>query len=110
MPFDPAPLQGEFAEAFSRYEVNVLLARSFRDAVIPNLTQGYQAIVRRYQVDPEKVSFNDIVVAQLGLAQSLQAYLDALRGQWQAVVDVATIAQLDDLYSSSPTIETPEPE
>ena len=103
-------LQSQFAEAFSRYEVNVLLARSFRDAVIPNLTQGYQAIVRRYQVDPEKVSFNDIVVAQLGLAQSLQAYLDALRGQWQAVVDVATIAQLDDLYSSSPAIETPEPE
>ena len=102
-------LQAQFAEAFSRYEVNVLLARSFRDAVIPNLTQGYQAIVQRYQVEPEKVSFNDIVVAQLGLAQSLQSYLDALRGQWQAVVDVATVAQLDELYSS-PAVESTEPE
>ncbi len=92
-------LQSRFAEAFARYEVNVLLSKSYRDSIIPNLTQGYQAIVRRYQSQPGAVTFNDVVVAQQNLAQSLQSYTDDLSAQWQAVIDVASIVQLDELYT-----------
>jgi hypothetical protein len=80
--------------------LNTQLATSYRDSIIPNLTQGYQAIVRRHQVQQD-VSFGDVVVAQQNLAEALQNYIEALRSQWKAVVDVARIAQLDDLYSDS---------
>jgi outer membrane protein, heavy metal efflux system len=91
-------LLGKLAEAFGRYNANRSIAERYRDKIIPSLTRGYRALVRRYQVEPEKVSFNDIVVAQQNLAQAMQAYLSALDAQWRAVVDVANIGQIDELY------------
>lgn len=91
-------LLGRLAEAFGRYETNVIIAARYRDKILPNLVRAYQAIGRRYQIEPDKVSFNDIVVAQLSLAQALQAYLTSLDAQWRAVVDVANLGQLDELY------------
>lgn len=91
-------LLGRLAEAFGRYEANAKVAANFRDKILPSLTQAYQGVVRRYQVEPEKVGFNDIVVAQQNLAQALQSYLTAVGGQWQAVVDLAAVAQLDELF------------
>jgi len=91
-------LIGTLAEAFGRYEANTKIAANYRDKVLPSLTQAYQSLVRRYQVEPDKVGFNDIVVAQQNLAQALQSYLSALGGQWTAVVDLATAGQLDELF------------
>lgn len=91
-------LVGKLAEAMGRYESNTVIATSYRDQVLPSLTQAYRGVIRRYQVEPEKVGFNDIVVAQQSLSQALQSYLTVLSAQWQAVVDVANIAQMDDLY------------
>ena len=64
---------------------------------MPNLGRAYRAMVRRYQVEPDKVGFNDIVTAQQNLATALQSYLSALDAQWKAAVDVAAITQADDL-------------
>lgn len=91
-------LFSKLAEAMSRYEASKVTAVSYRDQVLPNLARAYKAMLRRYQVEPEKVSFNDIVVAQQNLANSLQTYLNSLDAQWKAVVDVANIGQLNDLY------------
>jgi cobalt-zinc-cadmium efflux system outer membrane protein len=91
-------LVGRLAEALGRYEAHTTIATNYRDQVLPSLTQTYRGIIRRYQVEPEKVSFNDIVVAQQNLSQALQSYLNVLSAQWQAVVDVANVAQVDDLY------------
>jgi cobalt-zinc-cadmium efflux system outer membrane protein len=91
-------LTGRMAEAFARYEANKAIAANYRDRILPTLTQTYQSLVRRYQVEPDKVGFNDIVVAQQNLAQAMQSYLAALSSLWQAVVDVANLAQQDDLY------------
>lgn len=95
-------LSARLAEAFGRYQANRATAERYRDRIIPNLTRAYRALVRRYQVEPDKVGFNDIVTAQQNLAQALQAYLAALDAQWQAVVDVASIGQLDELYPKPP--------
>jgi cobalt-zinc-cadmium efflux system outer membrane protein len=95
-------LIGKLAEAFGRYSANRAIAERYRDKILPNLTRGYRALVNRYDVEPAKVGFNDIVVAQQNLAQALQAYLTALAAQWQAVVDVANLGQLDELYPAKP--------
>ena len=92
-------LTGRFAEAFGRYTANRVAAERYRDQILPNLARAYRALVRRWNVDEAgKVQFNDIVVAQQNLAQALQSYLTALSAQWQAVVDVANIGQLDELF------------
>jgi outer membrane protein, heavy metal efflux system len=93
-------LTAKLAEAFARYETSQTQAKNYADLVLPNLTSAYRAMIRRYQIEPEKVQFNDIVVAQQNLAQALQAYLNTLDAQWKAVVDLASLAQLDELYSS----------
>ena len=91
-------LTGRLAEAFGRYQANVAVAERYREKILPNLARSYRGIVRRYQVEPAKVGFNDIVVARQNLAQALQSHLAALDAQWRAVVDVANVGQLDELY------------
>jgi hypothetical protein len=101
-------LIGKLAEAFARYESNRAIVGNYEGKVLPSLTQSYQAIIRRFQVEPEKVSFNDIVVSQQNLALALQSYLTGLDGLWKAVVDVANIGQLDELYTM-PTLPNVQP-
>jgi cobalt-zinc-cadmium efflux system outer membrane protein len=103
-------LRGRLTDAFERYEANAKVVTDLRDKVLPSLQASYRSMVRRWDVDePGKVTFNDLVVAQQNVAQALQSYLSALTGQWQAAVDVATIAQLDDLYGGSVTTPSPNP-
>jgi cobalt-zinc-cadmium efflux system outer membrane protein len=100
-------LTGRLAEAYARYETNRAAAARYRDLILPSLTRAYRALVRRYQVEPDKVGFNDVVVAQQNLATALQAYLTALDGQWRAVVDLANLGQLDDLFPPAPPPPAP---
>ena len=107
---DEQSLKGRLTEAFERYVANAKVAAEIRDKVLPSLQASYRSMVRRWNVDePGKVTFNDLVVAQQNVAQALQGYLAALSGQWQAAVDVATLAQLDDLYGGSVTGPPPRP-
>lgn len=91
-------LQAKLAEAFGRYEANVKVAASYREQVLPDLIQAYRGAVRQFQVEPEKVGFNEIVTAQQAIVQALQAYQAALEAQWKAVVELAALGQLDELY------------
>ncbi len=93
-------LSAQFAEAFARYQTNKMLAANYRDKVLPNLVRVYRSTYQRYQQEPQKVTFNDIVVAQLNLGQALRAYLQALSDQWRAVVDLGSLLQIDDLYQA----------
>ena len=43
------------------------------------------------------MNFGDIVVAQQTLATLITSYIDVLNQQWQAVVDVARLMQLEDV-------------
>ena len=61
--------------------------------ILPDQVRAYRGLVQQTQP-----SFADIVNAQQQLNTFLAAYLTALQAQWQAVVDLAALAQLDDLY------------
>ena len=76
-------LASQFAETDARYQTNKALVANYRDKVLPNLARVYKATYQRYQQEPLKVSFNDIVVAQLNLGQALNAYLQGLSDQWR---------------------------
>jgi cobalt-zinc-cadmium efflux system outer membrane protein len=106
-------LISRLADALGRYEANKIAAANTREKVLPALVQAYQGLIRRYQQEPAdvpggKVAFNDIVVAQQNVAQALQAYLTFLTAQWQAVVDLGSLLQVDELYAL-PAAPAPEP-
>jgi cobalt-zinc-cadmium efflux system outer membrane protein len=95
-------LAGRLAEALGRLEANRAVVVSYREHVLPNLARSYRALVVRYHNDPARAGFSDVLVAQQGYAQALQAYLAAVAAQWQAVVDVAALTQQDELYDPCP--------
>ena len=100
-------LTSRLADALGRYEANRVAVANYRDKVLPAMAQAYQGLIRRYQQEPAdapggKVAFNDIVTAQQNLAQALQSYLAALTAQWQAVVDLGSLMQVDELYPAPP--------
>ncbi len=97
-------LGNRLAEARGRLEANRAIAIAIRDQVLPDLTRAYRAQLRAFQVTPDQVPFSELVQSQLLLSTQLQAYLQALAVQWQAVVDLAAVGQLDDLFpAESPT-------
>jgi len=102
-------LVGRLAEAFARYDANRQVAANYRDKILPNTVQAYRATALQYQVEAEKVGFNDIVLAQQNVGVALQAYLAALAAQWQGVVDVAAVLQLDELYLDPVPAPAPTP-
>jgi cobalt-zinc-cadmium efflux system outer membrane protein len=88
-------------DAFERYENNRTLVRYYRDVILPDQVQVYRGLLTRYQQEPDKVGLTDIAQAQQAVVASLASYLSALTAQWQAVVDLAAVAQLDDLTAVS---------
>jgi cobalt-zinc-cadmium efflux system outer membrane protein len=100
-------LAAQYAEAHARYESNRILSASYRDKMLPNLSHVYRAIYHRYQQEPLKVTFDDIVLAQLSLVQGLRSYLQALSDQWRAAVDMGNLLQLDDLYQMPRDVKKP---
>lgn len=93
-------LVGKLAEAFGRYNANRQTAERYRERILPNLARAYKALIHHHRIDPDKVAFDDVILGQQNYAQALQAYLAALDAQWKAVVDVANVGQLDELFPS----------
>ena len=102
-------LTTRLATAFESYENNRVLLHLYRDKILPDQVRAYRATYERYQkeaplVPPPGVpvtstpAFADVIVAQQNLAQSLVTYVSTVGAMWQAVADVADVAQTDDLF------------
>jgi cobalt-zinc-cadmium efflux system outer membrane protein len=99
-------LLNRLADATERYQSNRAQVDGYLKRILPDQVRAYRGLVQ--QPKPE---FGDILSAQQQLNAYLASYLAALQGQWQAVVDLAALAQLDDLYLSagSPACDPPPP-
>jgi cobalt-zinc-cadmium efflux system outer membrane protein len=86
----------ELADAFGRYESARQQLELYQNLILPDLVRAFRGVNERYQVEPDKVNYNDIVTAQQNLAAQLNNYLQVLQQQWQAVADLAGIVQVDD--------------
>jgi cobalt-zinc-cadmium efflux system outer membrane protein len=91
-------LLNRLAEASERYLTNRQTVDTYLLRVLPDQVRAYRGIVQRSQQEPDRASFGDIVTAQQQITSFLTTYLAALAAQWQAAVDLAALAQLDDLY------------
>jgi cobalt-zinc-cadmium efflux system outer membrane protein len=91
-------LSQQLAAAYERYLNNRALVTYYRERILPSQVRVYRTMRKRWEVEPAQVGFNDLVVAQQTLTSVLATYVQALQAQWDAVVDVATLLQTDDLY------------
>lgn len=94
------------ADAFERYENNRILLEYYRNNILPDQVRAYQGVRLRHNLDPSSVAFGDVVTAQQTLALTVTTYVTALGAQWQAVVDVASLLQTDELFGAEGTAGT----
>jgi cobalt-zinc-cadmium efflux system outer membrane protein len=96
-------------DAFNRYETARLQIVLYREKILPNLVTAFRGVYNRYQVEPDKVNYNDIVTAQQNLVTQLAGYLQALQQQWQAYTDLAGALQFTQPGSILPAPSVPGP-
>ena len=89
-------LVGQLAGAYERYETARQQAGLYRERILPNLVTAFRGVYSRYQLEPDKVNYNDIVTAQQSLVTQLGGYLQALQAQWQAQAELAGAVQVTD--------------
>jgi cobalt-zinc-cadmium efflux system outer membrane protein len=92
-------LSTRLADAFERYENNRIILDYYHTQILPDQVRAYMGVYERHGVEPDKVSFGDVVNAQQTLATTINAYIAALAAQWQAVTDLAALLQTDDVFS-----------
>ena len=100
----------QLADAFERYEVARQQVAVYRDQIMPSLVTAFRGVYQRYQVEPDKVNYNDIVNAQQNLSVQLSGYLQALQQQWLAVADLAGVVQAIDLAELPRSTPGPTPD
>jgi len=90
-------LATSLADAFARYQSQRVLLDYYRTQILQDQVQSYRAIYQRYQQDADSIDFNDVVTSQQTLASAISTYIQALGDQWQSMVEMAGLLQLDDL-------------
>jgi cobalt-zinc-cadmium efflux system outer membrane protein len=95
-------LISDLATTYGVYRANRELADSFKSEGLSDQVRAYRGVYQRYLADPNGVSFNDVIVAQQTLASVLTQYLDILQSQWQSVVDLGELLQVEDLFQMGP--------
>jgi cobalt-zinc-cadmium efflux system outer membrane protein len=101
-------LTSQLADAYGRYESNRRFIQDFQPISLRDQVRTYRGIYERYRTDARDIQFSDVIVAQQTLSALLSQYLKLLGDQWQAVVDVAELLQIDDIYLVGETAPLPE--
>lgn len=102
-----ADLTSRVAEAFERYNSNRLILDEYRDGILTDQVEAYLGAYTRNQQEPDKVGFGDVVAAQQALASTITSYLTSLGAFWQAVADMSTLLQTEDLFQATETEKWP---
>ena len=90
-------LTTRLADAYERYQDNLKVIDYYRQWMLPDQVQAYRGAYQRHQTEPTVVAFADVVTAQQTLATTVTSYVAALGNLWQAVVDVGSLLETDDL-------------
>lgn len=92
-------LAAKLAAAFERYQNNRKLIDYYKNHMLPDQVMAFRGLYQQYELQPDKVSFTALLQAQQNLGQTVTSYLGVLGDLWISVVDVANLAQAEDLYA-----------
>ena len=93
------------AEVFERYTTNRRLADQYRAEILPAQEKAFSGLRKRFEQEPGRVSFSEVVLAQQTLANTYATYVRALTDAWQAVAELGRLAQTEDFGPA----EIPDP-
>ena len=96
------------ADAFERYENNRILLAYYQANILPDQVRAYHGVRLRHNLDPSSVVFGDVVTAQQTLAATVTTYITTLGAEWQAVADLASLLQTDELFETGETVQGTE--
>jgi len=88
-------LMQRLTEAYERYSSNRRLLDQYRKEILPQQLRAFEGLKKRFEQEPGKVSFTEVVLAQQTLAQTYAGYLTVLSAAWQAVAELSRLAQID---------------
>ena len=91
-------LKKRLAEAFERYDTNSRQLEQYRTLIVPEQLKAFEGLSKRFEQEPGKVSFSEVVLAQQTLSNTYSSYLTALSAVWQAVADISRLVQTEDIY------------
>jgi outer membrane protein, heavy metal efflux system len=97
-------LLSTLADIFARYESASMQLDYYRRGVLVDQARIYRGTYARYQQEPagpggasDSTNFNDVLAAYQGLSSANATYIQLMGNQWQAVVELAALLQVDDL-------------
>lgn len=94
-----ASLTATFADAYRRYEENRVLLEMYQKSILPKQVQSFRGAVKINYGAVGIVAFTDLISAEQNLITTIGAYLPILAAQWQAVADVSSWLQTDEVYA-----------
>jgi cobalt-zinc-cadmium efflux system outer membrane protein len=105
-----ADLTARFSEAYRRYDENRALLQMYQKDILPKQVQAFRLAVKRYfgaQADaPGALTLLDVISAEQNLVTQIGNYLPVLQAQWQAVVDVSSFLQTNQIYEAADEINS----
>ena len=99
-------LASRLAAAFERYENSRKLLDYYKNHILPDQVMAFRGLYQQYELQTDKVGFSALLQGQQNLGQTVTAYTAILGDLWNSVVEVASLAQSEDLFASGQT-ETP---
>ncbi|MFG0333608.1 MAG: TolC family protein [Maioricimonas sp. JB049] len=103
-------LSGQLATVYATYASNLKISERYRTQILPDQVRVYRGIYDRFWQADASNEFTLVIQAQQTLFTAVNAYLDALSDQWNAVVDLAEVVQVDDLYAMEMLLGNPMPQ
>lgn len=93
-------LSQKLADAFERYSTSRRLLEQYRREVLPEQLKAFDGLRKRFEQEPGKVSFSEVVLAHQTLTRTYADYLSVLSAVWQAVAELSRLSP--DESSASP--------
>jgi outer membrane protein, heavy metal efflux system len=101
-----ADLTVRISDAFRRLEENRLLLELYRRQILPQAVQAFRAAVNRHYIGPaQDVAYTDVITAEQTIVSVAGTYLTTLQNYWQAVSDVGSLLQTDDIFLMATQVE-----
>jgi outer membrane protein, heavy metal efflux system len=92
-------LTARVADAFNRQNQNFDVLDLYQREILPKQVQAYRSTVQRHFGGVVgDIAFNDIVTAEQNLVAVIGAYLGILQNEWQAVADLGSLLQTNDIF------------
>jgi outer membrane protein, heavy metal efflux system len=104
-----AVLTSSVSDAFNRLDTSRIQLEMFVKQMLPHQVNAFRSAVLRHAFQdpalPGALALNDLIAAEQNLVSLIPMYLTTLGLYWQAVSDIASLLQTDNVYEMATELE-----